>query len=103
MEKLLLGVQIAERVLQCAASQKRIIVRIGAPQPTEYGDFLTPYQIVGTGDEKVRAAGGLDAVQSLQLVFRMIGADLAALREAGDFRWADAEDCGFPLPGQDSA
>lgn len=93
-----LGTPIAERVLFSSKNQSKIFVRIGLPQETEHGDFLTPYQIIGMGDEKVRAAAGLDAVQSLQLVFRMIGADLASASIFEELKWSDADDCGFPAP-----
>lgn len=91
-----LDVVIAERVLDDKNGQERVTVRLGAPKRTQHGDFLTPYQIVGAGDGKIRAAAGLDAIQSLQLVFSMIAADLAALPNANSLKWADSEDFGFP-------
>lgn len=70
------GTVIAERVLQSSKLTTQVRVRIGSPQKTTSGDFITPYQILGAGDEKVRFAAGLDSIQSLQLVLQMIGADI---------------------------
>jgi hypothetical protein len=89
-----LGTVIAERVLHSPQLENEVRVRIGCPQETTSGDFITPYQIVGVGHEKVRFAAGLDAVQSLQLVFLIIGADL----ESYSLQWANPDDPGFPTP-----
>jgi hypothetical protein len=91
-----LGTVIAERVLRSHKLGEEVRVRIGCPQKTTNGDFITPYQIVGAGDEKVRFAAGLDAVQSLQLVFRMIGADVHYGLKDYHFQWEDSDDPGFP-------
>lgn len=93
-----LGMVIAERVLQSPKLANPVTVRIGKPQKTESGDFITPYQIVGVKDDKVRFAAGLDAVQSLQFVFQMIGADVHYGLKEYQLRWADADDPGFPTP-----
>jgi hypothetical protein len=81
-----------------------IIVTVGRPQRfPDSTDFFTPYQVRGIGDEKIRYAGGTDAVQSLQLSMTMIGADLKAYNEIllGNMRWEGDEigDLGFPIPG----
>jgi hypothetical protein len=93
-----LGTVIAERVLQSPKLAQQVIVRIGCPQKTVSGDFITPYQIVGAGDEKVRFAAGLDSVQSLQLVFQMLGAVIHYGLKEYQLRWADGGDPGFPAP-----
>ncbi len=98
MSRVVLGAIIAERVLQCPELPGEVRVRIGCPQETPNGDFITPYQIVGAGDEEVRFAAGLDAVQSLQLVFAMIGADVHYGLKDYRFRWANNDDPGFPAP-----
>ena len=93
----------SERLLIKAAAvhvtlEREVRVRIGCPRETPSGDFITPYQIVGAGDEKVRSAAGLDSVQSLQLVFTMIGTDVGHGLKDCRFQWANSDDSGFPLP-----
>jgi hypothetical protein len=41
---------------------------------------------------------GLDAVQSLQLVFQMIGADVCHGLKDYSLQWANSDDPGFPTP-----
>lgn len=96
MKNLELGTIIAERSLACSNPKKQVKVRIGTPRKTNSEDFITPYQIVGIGDEKVRFAAGLDAIQSLRLVFKMIGADISYRLKEHQLRWADGDDAGFP-------
>jgi hypothetical protein len=62
-----------------------------------------PYQILGIGDEKVRAAGGVDAIQALQLAMEMIGSELyfkLNRRHNNGLRWEGGKDgdLGFPVP-----
>lgn len=97
MKDLELETVIAERVLASPILNHEVRVRIGSPQE-KGGDFVTPYQIAGAGDERVRFAAGLDAVQSLQLVFHMIGADIHGGLKEYRLRWADRDDPGFPAP-----
>jgi len=98
MDHVELGTVVAERVLHSAALQNEVRVRIGCPQKTAADDFITPYQIIGVGDQKIRFAAGLDAVQSLQLAFVMIGADIHSRLSDYGLRWADGEGPGFPVP-----
>jgi hypothetical protein len=85
-------------------SPHEIVVAIGRPRMfPDSTDFFTPYQIRGIGDEKIRYAGGIDAVQSLQLSMTMIGADLYAhselLKEKLIWEGDENGDLGFP-PGK---
>jgi|SRR5215472_1029963 len=101
-----LGDVIATRILlidDVTGSERTVTVRIGRPQmfsePPD--DYFVPYQIAGAGSEKVRYGAGVDAVQALQLVMKMIGADLEALNReyAGAIRWESGQsqgDFGFP-------
>jgi hypothetical protein len=81
-----------------------ILVKVGKPQQfPDSTDYYCPYQITGVGDEKVRYAGGIDAVQAIELAFRAIGIDLyvGINREFDDrLRWEGDEhgDLGFPRP-----
>lgn len=80
-----------------------ITINIGKPQLfPDSTDYFTPFQIKGIGSEKVLYAAGIDAVQSLQLAMRMIGAKLFSLRNShlDSIFWEGDEngDLGFPLP-----
>jgi hypothetical protein len=95
------GVQIATRLLQ--AKNRKITVVIGRPEKFPEGeDFYCPYQIVGIGNERISYAGGLDAVQALQLALMKIGTDLYTSPEAQSkqLSWDGGElgDLGFPVP-----
>jgi len=86
-------------------SGKKITVTIGIPEmfPDGGDDYYCPYQIIGIGNERVRYAGGIDSVQSLELAFKMIGTDLytSAEAQAGELNWAGGSkkgDLGFPVP-----
>lgn len=95
------GIQIATRALE--AGGKKVTVVIGKPERfPDAEDYYCPYQIVGIGSERVRYAGGVDAVQALQLALKMIGADLYTSPEAEtkQLSWTggDLGDLGFPVP-----
>jgi hypothetical protein len=69
---------IAERKLVMGAVE--VIVTIGKPQPFDDDeDYFCPYSIEYAEQKKVSYAGGMDAVQALQLTMKKIGADLANL------------------------
>ncbi len=96
-----IGVQIASRELD--ANGKKVVVVIGRPEKFPDGeDYYCPYQIVGIGSERVKYAGGIDAVQALQLALKKIGTDLYTSQEAQakQLLWAGGEpgDFGFPVP-----
>jgi hypothetical protein len=88
-----LGQVIAERVLQSDTGE--VTVRIGIPKEHDQDFYITPYLIVGVGNEKNRYAGGMDAVQSLQLAFEMIGNDLQQRFPSANIVWRGAKDHGF--------
>lgn len=96
------GIQIATRTL--AAGGKQVTVVIGKPEEFPEGDnFYCPYQIVGIGNGRVRYAGGVDAVQALELALKMIGAELYTSQEAQakQLSWEGGQsprDLGFPVP-----
>jgi hypothetical protein len=95
--KVELGTIIAERHLRVSGHPELDVrVRMGAPRPlpdAPYGDYYCPYQIVGVGTEKVRYAGGVDAIQALELALHILPTELDALRqEYPGLRWADAPD-----------
>jgi len=101
-----LGHIIATRILvfeEKGGSERTVNVRIGRPQmfSEPHDDYFVPYQIVGIGSGKVRYGAGVDSVQALQLMMRMIGADLEALNReyGGAIKWEAGQnehDLGFP-------
>jgi hypothetical protein len=95
--KVELGSVIAERRLRVTGRPDLDVrVRLGMPQPlpgASYGDYCCPYQIVGVGNEKVRYAAGVDAVQALELALHILPTELDALRqEYPGLGWVDAPD-----------
>jgi len=105
MELASTGEIIATRVLRLGGetSGQEILVQIGKPCPFPDGkDYYCPYRITGLGESKVRYAAGIDAVQALQLVMEIIGADLCSRNRScgGRLRWEGDEggDLGFPSP-----
>lgn len=95
-----LGEVIASRRLHLIDEPTRqVVVQIGRPQPVDGStDFFCPYQVIGLGDEKVRYAMGVDSVQALEEVIRILPTELAVLsRESPSLRWEDAAagDFGF--------
>jgi len=97
-----LGTIIAKRDLRYSdpeSGSRAVQVLLGTPQELSLGrEWCCPWRIIGIGDEKVRAAYGVDAFQCLQLVMIMIGATLYA--RAGDetrLSWEGKPgDVGFP-------
>jgi len=66
-----------------------------APKEHDKDFYITPYVILGAGTEKIRYAGGMDAIQSLQLAFEMIGNDLQQRFPRANIVWRGAKDHGF--------
>lgn len=84
--------------------KNEVFVTIGKPQPfSDSPDYYCPFQINGLlGRESVFYAGGVDAIQAIQLAMKMIGALLYTSDEAkqGRLRWTGGSngDLGFPSP-----
>lgn len=102
MEILNLGEVIATRNLYLIGSSSKIEIKIGKPARfSDAFDYYCPYQIIGIGTEKIKYAGGIDAVQALWLALHKIGAELYTSREAktGLLRWEGDENgiLGFPV------
>jgi hypothetical protein len=82
---------------------RRRIVRalVARPKPFDDGNgWNCEYQILGTGTEKVRHAGGVDSVQALYLALHLIAADLMTTPEyqKGWITWDGSRDLGLPVP-----
>ena len=99
------GEIIAERKLVLSRdghAPTEIQVLMGKPQNLlNHPDYYCPYQLKGFGDEKVRAAWGVDAFQAMQLAMGTIGVQLEVMgRESGGTIAWDAGvqgDLGFPI------
>lgn len=96
------GTVIAVRELDLLGGGKATVT-IGKPEKfPDADDYYCPYQISGIKRSNVRYAGGVDAVQALELALKMIGADLYTSDEAkaGALSWkgSDKGDLGFPQP-----
>jgi hypothetical protein len=98
-----IGTAIATRQFDLRDGGK-VTVTIGKPERfPDSNDYYCPYQIVGSKRSHVRYAGGVDAVQALDLALKMIGADLYTSDEArnGALSWeggSEKGDLGFPVP-----
>ena len=82
--------------------QTAVTVKLG--KPVEFDDgtgYYAPFQITGLGPEQIKYAGGVDAIQAIQLAMKMIGASLNALRDeqSVELEWeaGDKGDLGFPF------
>lgn len=98
-----LGDVIAMRKLRIKDEPTReVVVMIGKPQPfPDSDDYYCPYKIAGIGQEVIRYAGGVDAVQAMEEVIRVLPAELSALlQKHPGLRWEDgpAGDFGFRGP-----
>ena len=88
---------IAERTLIAIEDGREVEVRVVIGQPerfTEGNGYYCPFQITGTGSGRVKYAGGVDSVQSLQLAMKMIGVILACTGKAIKWPLSD-EGTGF--------
>jgi hypothetical protein len=91
-----MGKVIAVRRLESAQHAVPVTVEIGMPRRARgHDDYFCPYRVKGIGNEVVRAAYGVDAVQALQLVMHAIG---SALAKHADLRWVGNKDLGLPHP-----
>jgi hypothetical protein len=100
--KVELGAVIAERRLRVIGRPElEVRVRIGTPRPfpdDPNTNYYCPYQIHGVGSGKVRYAGGVDALQALELAIHILPTELDALRQTcPGLGWVDAPegDYGF--------
>ena len=94
-----LGAIIAERRLRVTGQPELDVrVRIGMPQPfsNDSRNYYCPYQISGLGNKKVKYAGGVDALQALELAICILPAELNVLRRhCPALGWLDAPDGDF--------
>lgn len=89
-----LGPVIAVRTFELEGGGA-VTLKIGQPQELEEHHWCCPWQLVGTGNEAIHAAHGIDAVQALQLTFQMIGADISKMER---LRFHGSRDLGLPTP-----
>jgi hypothetical protein len=90
-----LGETVAERTIAAVTGdgvRHPVTIRVGKPcRGGPGGQWYCPTQIVGIGDEAVRATYGVDGYQALQLSFVRLRAEIAdSAREDGvDLVWSD--------------
>lgn len=98
---------IAQRCLifiDAEGRRNEALVEIGRPllSDEKINYYHCRYRITGVDYERVSSVHGIDAVQALQLVMNVIGAELNAIKEnvSGEIRWEAGEngDLGFPTP-----
>jgi hypothetical protein len=81
-------------------SDEEVIVLIGRPQAfPDARDFYCPYQIIGSGEEGVKASAGVDALQALQLALGTIKCILELINERHNnkLRWRSDNDSDLGL------
>ena len=89
-------------LLRDGTAKAEVTVVLGKPQAgQDQQEFYCPYQIRGAGDEKVRAAHGVDAFQALQLALSILAVELDVLNKelGGRLRWECDDEGGFGFPG----
>ena len=101
---------IGERVLKRIDGGSDVTVKLFLPVPDHPGGFRCHYQICGIGEDKVRYAGGVDAIQAIQIAMQLIGADLYirhkdvklvfgdVIDDGNPEIYGDPYDLGFPRP-----
>ena len=86
--------------LRDAKGSTEIPVRVFAPEPQEV-DWSCRIEIDWPEGKLTRAAVGVDAVQAIDLAFRMIGAQIytSNYHESGRLHWLEpGSGYGFPVP-----
>jgi hypothetical protein len=94
------GMVIATRKLE-REGVANVVVHIGKPEKFPGSeDYYCPFRVHGLDNEKVGYAGGVDAVQTLELALKMVGTVLYTSTEAQarELTWNGSEDLGFPVP-----
>jgi hypothetical protein len=89
---------IAQRELAASSEDQviKVFVRIAKPLEMPAGEWACPYQIVGLGDEVIRAIYGIDGVQALQLTMIFVAAELERLSKGLKLTFLGETDLGFP-------
>ena len=76
MARITIGTVIAERTLDLTPDAK-VVVRIGKPRKFRGGgDYFCPFEIRWPDRSRIARAGGVDAVQALDLALKMVATDL---------------------------
>lgn len=87
-----IGVVIAERVfrLRDAKGESNVKILLGMPRNfPDSSDFYAPYQIIGAGSERIRYAGGVDSLQSIELALQIICSEVEGIKSGkkGELIW----------------
>lgn len=79
IEKLTLETAIAHRAFEVAGKPGETVdVFTGKPFQMPEGEWACPYRIVGAGEDICFQIYGIDSVQALQLVWKVMDANIAA-------------------------
>ena len=87
-------------VLRDESGDVEIPIRIHAPEKAEV-DWICRFEIGWPEGEGKRWAGGVDAVQALELALKMIGAEVytSSHHQSGRLEWLESDrGYGFPVP-----
>ena len=102
------GDVIANRKLSLVRDdQDPVEVEVSMGKPMKFPnhtDYYCPYEIKGLGQGRVKAAGGIDAFQAMQLALGTIAVELEVLQKesGGKLSW-DAGEAGYlGFPERDS-
>jgi hypothetical protein len=79
---------IAVRTLWVAGTRRRVTIRIFQPESVDGEEHFCDFTIVGRGITVKRRSYGYDAVQALELVFRIIEASLIRLEDDHDIKFS---------------
>ncbi|MBS2033326.1 MAG: hypothetical protein JST54_35965 [Deltaproteobacteria bacterium] len=94
-----IGPVFAERTFDLVGKRQKLVVKIGKPKRFRGGGgFYCPFQFRGGGVNRIRYAGGVDAVQALQLAMERIGVDLRHFAPPLTWDAGMDGDLGFPTP-----
>jgi uncharacterized protein DUF6968 len=102
------GEVIASRKLSLVRDDQEpaeVEVSMGKPMKfPDYTDYYCPYEIKGLGRGRVKAAGGIDAFQAIQLALGTIAVELEVLEKesSGKLSWDAGEPGDLGIPERDS-
>jgi hypothetical protein len=102
MNTIQLGEIFIERVFEIhdmAEKVSGVILRIGKPQEIQPNHWYCPFQILGIGDEVVKAAFGVDSLKAMMIAIKMASIFLEDFARHEDKRitWLNRDDLGFSI------
>ncbi len=92
---------LAERTIElcdAAGRLRPVTVRLGVPVRLPEGDYRCPLQVLGLGDDRVRAPWGEDSFVALEYALQMIGQILDHNADRQQLHLAAQRDSGVTAP-----